>query len=235
MNHAESVPVTTEITGSNFPVGNISCINMGNSEATLLVLFSNYGIASVFETYDGGLTWIDKEGNLPDMPVRWGIIHPGNSNQVMLATETGVWVTQNMNDAQVTWTPAVNGMANVRVDQLNIRTSDLTVIAASHGRGIFTTVWDVVNGISKPALTEFSIYPNPVDHLLNITFDKAQTGGISVSILNAEGKTVTGNDHLSMNSNNSCTMDLSALAAGIYFVSVYRNGIPAGSHKIIKY
>src|SRR5690606_7418462 len=31
-----------------------------------------------------------------------------------------------------------NGMANVRVDMLQYRTSDQTVMAATHGRGVFT-------------------------------------------------------------------------------------------------
>jgi hypothetical protein len=206
---------------------------MGNSEDTLLVLFSNYGVTSVFETYDGGVTWLDKEGNLPDMPVRWGIIHPLNSKQVMLATETGIWVTSNMNDSQVTWTPAVTGMANVRVDRLNIRTSDLTVVAATHGRGMFTTVWDVINGINNPVMPGFSIYPNPVSSSLTVSF-KSPPVNISVRILNAEGKIAqTGGEHV--NGKTSCTFDLTALAAGIYFVDVYENGKSIGSRKIVKY
>ena len=74
--NAAFTPAYTEITGSNFPVGNILCINIGNSEDTLLVTFSNYGIPSVFTSYDGGQNWTNCEGNLPDMPIRWGIFHP---------------------------------------------------------------------------------------------------------------------------------------------------------------
>ena len=73
----------------------------------------------------------------------------------MLATETGTWTTNNINASPVVWTPNVTGMANVRVDQLNFRTSDNTVIAASHGRGLFTATWDVVEGINNLQLQDF--------------------------------------------------------------------------------
>ena len=232
--HAESIPLTTEITGSNFPAGNISCISLGSSEDTLLVTFSNYGIASVFESYNGGQAWDNKEGNLPDMPVRWGLIHSRNSRQVMLATETGIWITDNVNAAPVTWTPAITGMANVRVDQLNIRTSDLTVIAATHGRGLFTAIWDVVNGISKQTLPGFSIFPNPVGQNLTLSFESSQSKEIAVSIINTEGKTVVSKT-ITTDSGKACTLDVTELAAGTYFVTIYGDGVNLGSRKIVKY
>ena len=91
-NHAESTPVKTEITGSNFPTANISCIAIGGSEDTLMVTFSNYGIPSVWQSYNGGQTWQDMEGNLPDMPIRWALYQQQDSKIALLATETGVWI-----------------------------------------------------------------------------------------------------------------------------------------------
>ena len=57
---------------------------------------SNYGRVSVWETTNGGTTWTDKEGNLPDMPVRWALYNPLDRSQVFLATEVGVWSTENL-------------------------------------------------------------------------------------------------------------------------------------------
>lgn len=121
------------------PSGYISSIQIGESDDNLLVTYSNYSTNSVWETKDGGTTWVSKEGNLPDMPVRWALYNPTDKNQVMLATEIGVWVTSDLSVANPVWEPANGGLAHVRVDMLQTRASDNFVIAATHGRGIYST------------------------------------------------------------------------------------------------
>jgi hypothetical protein len=51
----------------------------------------------------------------------------------------GVWQTSETAYPPIKWTPENLGMANVRVDDLVYRTSDGTLAAATHGRGVFTT------------------------------------------------------------------------------------------------
>ena len=130
--------VATEITGLSFPNGYVSCIELGDSENQILVTFSNYGVSSVWETLDGGSTWAEKEGNLPDMPVRWAVYNPNNYNEVLLATELGVWSSIDFNAGTPSWSPSNTGLANVRTDMFQIRADNL-VAAATHGRGLFTS------------------------------------------------------------------------------------------------
>ena len=130
----------TEITGPDFSNGSISGIAFGANEDQMLVTFFNYGVVSVWETRNGGATWIDREGNLPNMPVRWVEYHPHNPDQAYLATELGVWSTDNINVADPVWTPTNGGLANVRTDMLRIRTSDGIMMASTHGRGVFTAL-----------------------------------------------------------------------------------------------
>ena len=108
-------------------------------ENHILVTYSNYGVTSVWETTDGGTTWVDDEGNLPDMPVRWVVFNPLDYDQALLATELGVWSTDNLNGTSTLWSPTNPGLANTRVDMLKVRASDNTILAATHGRGLFTT------------------------------------------------------------------------------------------------
>jgi hypothetical protein len=232
--NAAFTPSHTEITGSNFPVGNISCINIGNSEDTLLVTFSNYGIPSVFTSYDGGQNWTNCEGNLPDMPIRWGMFHPKYSRQVMLATETGTWTTNDINASPVVWTPNVTGMANVRVDQLNFRTSDNTVIAASHGRGLFTATWDVVESINNLQFTAFRMYPNPVNDRLNISLETTGIQNILFRIYDSSGKCLADENQGTINGNAIKQLNVSNLASGVYFVSIYEDGRKVNTEKFIK-
>ncbi len=129
---------------TGFGNGTISCveIEIGN-EDHIIVTRSNYGVISVFETTNGTSatpTWTNIENNLPDIPVRWAMFNPGNSDQLLLATELGVWSTDNLNGASTDWTPTNTGFANTRIDMLKFRESDQVVIAASHGRGLFSTI-----------------------------------------------------------------------------------------------
>jgi hypothetical protein len=135
-------PNTVEIGSNQFPTANISSIDIGSSEDELLVTFSNYGVSSVWVSQNGGMSWFEKESNLPDMPVRWGLIHPDDSNFALIATEIGVWETSNLLDNNTSWEPSSSGLANVRVDMLSIRESDNMVIAASHGRGLFYGIFE---------------------------------------------------------------------------------------------
>ena len=132
-------PSIIELTGTNLPYGYISCIEFAENEDKIAISFSNYGISSIWETTDGGLTWFNKEGNLPDMPVRWLLYNPSNNNQVVLATEVGVWVSNNFSESSPSWQSSNSGLANVRVDMLQIRNSDKLLIAATHGRGLFSS------------------------------------------------------------------------------------------------
>jgi len=125
------------------PLSFVSAISVDeNDPSHLVVTFSNYGVISVWEVQDADTanpTWINVEGSLPDMPVRWCMFMPGSSNEVLLATELGVWGTQDLNGDQTHWIPTNRGLAHTRVDMLQLRASDGLIAAATHGRGLFTT------------------------------------------------------------------------------------------------
>jgi PKD repeat protein len=128
-----------EIGASSFPNGWISSVEFGSSEQEIIVTFSNYGLSSIWYTSNGGNSWSEKEGNLVDLPVRWALINPNNEAEVIIATELGVWSTTNFTSSSPIWTPSNSGLATVRVDMLKMRDADKEVIAATHGRGLFSS------------------------------------------------------------------------------------------------
>lgn len=149
-----SSPSTTRIDNSAFPTSTISCIEVGGSEDTLLVTMFNYGINSVWYTTNGGTNWVNKDNSsLPDMPIRWSLINPFNSKEVILATDLGVWRTSDISVASPSWSRSNNGFANVRVDMLQMRNSDSTVMASTYGRGVFTSKWAV--SVTSPPNSSF--------------------------------------------------------------------------------
>ncbi|MBX2889613.1 MAG: T9SS type A sorting domain-containing protein [Saprospiraceae bacterium] len=135
---AGAITVTTLTRPVN---GFISCIVVENGDDNhIIVTCSNFGTNSVLESTDGGVTWVDLDDDLPDMPVRWAMFHPFDNTKFILATEIGVWSTDQLDGTNTQWWPTNNfGLANVRVDMLRYRSSDHLVAAATHGRGMYTT------------------------------------------------------------------------------------------------
>lgn len=142
----DEVPTVTDITNGITNTGYLSSIDIGSSDDELIATFSSFGVTSVWYTSDGGTTWVNKDDDdgLPDIPVRWALFNPNNTEQVMIATELGVWSTNDITATEPGWEPTNTNLANVRCDMLQYREVDGMVVVATHGRGIFTT--DIFTG-----------------------------------------------------------------------------------------
>lgn len=227
--NAQSSPETIEIGSPAFPTANLSCIAIGENEDNLLVTFSNYGVSSIWLTTNGGTTWEEKEANLPDMPIRWAIFHPDNNGQAILATEIGVWWTNTLNEDNTVWIPSVDGMANVRIDMLKLRDGDNIVLAATHGRGLFTAEYEenqfyVGNEEHQVNESGFNVYPNPATDHITITTNLIITGLVNITITDLNGNVVF-SDRLENQSGKLVhKIDLPNLAGGTYLVNLTYNG-----------
>ncbi len=226
----------TDITPEEFPTANISSIDIAASEDTLLVTFSNYGVPSVWLTVNGGATWKNVEANLPDMPVRWGIFHPKSGKQVMLATEAGIWTTDNILAQNVIWSPDNAGLANVRTDMLKFRKSDNMVLAATHGRGMFTTTWapSYTNSVGNQSIVSdgMKVFPNPTHGRFEVKLDNPSNS--TLTLLDISGRivlneTITGQTGIWQKSFN-----LSKEPKGIYLVKVTTGGNVSVSRLVLE-
>jgi photosystem II stability/assembly factor-like uncharacterized protein len=108
--------------------------------ATAFVTFSGFSgfgdsLGHVFMTTDSGANWTDVSGNLPNTPVNAIVINSSNPNQVFIATDTGVYYTDN----ESTWTLLATNLPHVAVLGLTLHAASETLLAATHGRG----VWDL--------------------------------------------------------------------------------------------
>jgi len=217
VNNINSSPNSTQIDGGNLPNAFVSSIQCSNNADTILVTLSNYGVESVWQSYNGGNFWANISGNLPDMPIRWAIYHPSNKENIMLATETGIWTTNNANEANVVWTVQNNGLANVRVDMLDIRKNDNLVLAGTHGRTMYTVNWDIETGIENISdlVNDVTIYPNPATDF--IQFSNVFDNNEIICIYDLQAKLVK---QVNISASKIITVDISELKSGIYFVKI---------------
>ena len=164
----------TEIGGSGMS-GYVSSIDVGEDDNQILVAISNYGVSSVWETIGGGGAngWIDIEGDLPDMPIRWGLYNKNNFNQVIVATELGTWVSDDVSATSPTWNPSNDGLANVRTDMLVRRAADGAMAAGTHGRGMFYST-----GFTSTAPLNAAFTPDKTSGVfpLTVQFNDRSTG-----------------------------------------------------------
>jgi hypothetical protein len=206
--------------GTTFPAGYISCVQVGRDEKEVLVTFSNYGLSSIWYTSDGGNTWSEKEGNLPDMPVRWALFNPMDYNVVIVATELGVWMCKDLSAPSPDWQPVNNGLANVRTDMLQWRASDNVILAATHGRGMFTSRFESGIGLEETAAETKALlraYPNPVRENLYLEQQAGAQREWRFVLLDQQGRTVR-DGWLSLKTGEPRGIPTEDLLPGIYFL-----------------
>jgi photosystem II stability/assembly factor-like uncharacterized protein len=121
----------------------------GASADTVLVsvggLSGVAGSQSVYRSTDGGSTWSDVSGDLPQVVGNSVVIDPSSAaNTWYLATDTGIYRTTN---GGTNWLPFDNGIPNVPVADLVVDSASKTLYAGTFGRGAFKL--DITPGVIK--------------------------------------------------------------------------------------
>jgi sugar lactone lactonase YvrE len=91
------------------------------------------GNGHVFETRNGGQSWQDISGNLPDVPSD-ALLMQGH--QLALATDLGMYTAQVGQGAGTSWSRLGSGLPNASVNNVTPG-PDGYIYAATHGRGIW--------------------------------------------------------------------------------------------------
>jgi photosystem II stability/assembly factor-like uncharacterized protein len=90
------------------------------------------GVGHVFESTDGGETWLDISGNLPDAPARDLILT--DDGDLVLATDVGVFFADAADNDS--WSQLGN-LPNSVVDDLSLYPGGGQILAGTHGRGLW--------------------------------------------------------------------------------------------------
>lgn len=101
--------------------------------------FGGFAPNNLMKSFDGGQSWADATGTgptgLPDAPIRGIARHPRKPDWIYVGTEVGIFVSE---DGCENWSTTDYGPANVSVDELTFMHDSEVLLAATHGRGIFT-------------------------------------------------------------------------------------------------
>ena len=229
-NQASANITWEDISGGSF-VGSISSVEFGATENDIFVTFHNYGVSSVWYTSNGGTSWKNKEGDLPDMPVKSLLQNPLARNEVIVGTDLGVWTSKTFNEDSPTWVSSTNGMSDVKVVDLDLRTVDNSILATTFGRGTFTGQFTSATDPTFTISTDNSIVNvcKPDDAVFN--FDFTALGGYSTtttfsSVGAPSGSTITFSP-TSLSTTGTFTMTIgntSGVTAGEYTITVTGTG-----------
>ncbi|MFY9344346.1 MAG: hypothetical protein WAT39_17775 [Planctomycetota bacterium] len=91
------------------------------------------------KTSNGGTSWVDLTGSgvtgLPSTPVNGIAQHPQLTDRLYVGTDVGIFASD---DGGTTWSTSNDGPADVSVDEVVFLHGSTTLLAATHGRGLWT-------------------------------------------------------------------------------------------------
>jgi len=211
-------------------------VSLGNYNNTTFVYYSSNALSA-------NPSFAAKQGNLPTVPAYSISFDKHDNNRLIVGTEWGIFMTDNLTSATPTYTEENNGIVRVPVFQIEqYRTEynyDSTaagsspaegdLFIATHGRGYYrTTSTQVLNtiGSDEDQISDeafaLGIYPNPTSETLNIPL---VSGDLQVNIRSMNGSIVRRIDMSRVPYGmDKITLDVSDIAAGNYVVSRIQNG-----------
>ncbi|MGH9588019.1 MAG: choice-of-anchor D domain-containing protein [Acidobacteriaceae bacterium] len=110
---------------------------------TVYVTVQGIGSIHAYWSIDGGSTWRNISSGLSDAPANSIVVDPNDANTVYIATDAGVYYTQNVSSCAqpptACWSPFGTGLPNVPVTQLSVVNSGSqpALLAATYGRGVW--------------------------------------------------------------------------------------------------
>ena len=129
-------------------VGHIQDIEVDSSNSLIAyAVRDRFGGGKVFRTTDGGVTWSDISGNLPDLPAYTIAIGPGI---LYLGNDDGVYSSI---DGGASWSRLGDGLPHAQVRELVLNMALGILAAGTHGRGL----WEL--NVGGPA-TQLSVLPS---------------------------------------------------------------------------
>lgn len=160
-------PTPKNITGSGFSNGTIQCIAIDPRDAkSIIAVFSNYNVISLFHSSNGGEQWTPIAGNLEDNQsgtgagpsCRWAEILPIEQGfKVYVGTSIGLFSTGALQGNATCWQQeGQNSIGNAVITMMDYRISDGYMAISTHGAGVYVgSIHALPAKVASPTL----VYP----------------------------------------------------------------------------
>jgi hypothetical protein len=211
-------------------------VSLGNYNNSNFVYYSNNALSA-------NPTFSSKQGNLPSVPAYSVSFDKHNSNRLIVGTEWGIFMTDNLTAGLPTYTEENNGMVRVPVFEIEQYRTELNfdstaagsiptegeIFIATHGRGYYstsstqvqTTVGSDESEIEDNQLA-LGIYPNPSSNEINVP---VVSGDLQINLRNFNGSIVRRIDMRRVpNGLQKISIDVSDIPSGNYLITRLQNG-----------
>jgi len=171
----------------------------------------------VWTSANGGSTWSNYSGTLPNIPVNCIVYENGSNGGLYIGTDLGVYYRDAlMSD----WISFNTGLPNVVVNELEISYSNNKLWAATFGRGLWRSdLYGVFTGNENIVSSNtINIFPNPSQGFFTIQ-SETSIGRGEIKVFNTLGEIIYQNNL----SSNTTELDLSNQPNGVYFVKINSN------------
>ncbi|MFN8270816.1 MAG: T9SS type A sorting domain-containing protein [Chitinophagaceae bacterium] len=213
------------ITGT-LPVGGsgINYIATSNTDPNKLwVAMAGYQKGNkVFSSTDGGTTWTNVSGTLPNLPVNTIVYQNGSNDKLFIGTDIGVYTIDN---SVGDWIYFSKALPNVLVHELEINYGSNKLVAATYGRGIWQIDLPALaqpitlsSEKARPAELKANVFPNPSTGIVNIKVLGAKQP-VSIDVYKLTGEMVASfvNDAVSA---SSIKLNISNQPFGNYILKI---------------
>ncbi|MFN8366440.1 MAG: T9SS type A sorting domain-containing protein [Candidatus Kapaibacterium sp.] len=212
-----------------------NCVTVDpTDENNVFVVFSNYGVQSIFNSTNGGETWKSISGNLEENPDGSGygpsvrcfeILHYKGQTLYMAGTSAGVFTTNTLNGDNTVWTVEPS-IGNVNINMIRARSTDGFVAIASHGLGVFSGYVNFEKPDDDPnkSIIVSELFPNPCYDNVQIRFTLGQEANVYLTAYDVVGKKVLDiSNQIFAAGPHTIPVDVRVLPIGSYFLR-YESG-----------
>jgi photosystem II stability/assembly factor-like uncharacterized protein len=162
---------------------------------TFYVTFSGFGTSHLFRTRDGGDSWQDIGGGLPDVPTSAVLVDPDYPDQIYVGNDLGVFVSTNGGSR---WDEFRTGLPDAAVCMdLTLHPGSRMLRVSTYGNGVYERplLPEQQDGpgteIPGPALIALDQnVPNPFNAGTDITYTVERGGDVKLEILTIRGARV---------------------------------------------
>jgi photosystem II stability/assembly factor-like uncharacterized protein len=236
----------TDIT-AGLPVRWVTRVSADPANASVVyVTLSGYSqdefTPHVYRSTNAGDTWTGIQGNLPDVPANDLLVDPANPSRLYLATDVGVFTTQ---DLGAHWYPLGLGLPAVPVVDLTLHHATRTLVAATHGRSQWKLdLGQLAVGVGDPpAAARMTLHgpsPNPSRGEVRFVLEVSRPDRVAATVYDALGRRVaTLRDVTSGTSRRVFTWDGRdesgrPVRAGAYYLHASLGGVESVTRRIIR-